>query len=462
MSVEFNVYKYENVLAAHVKGVLPTGSTKNFHLCLLIDKSSSMEGTRMNEVKNTLNELIRILKDDDKISLITYSTDAEVLINSLKAGENRDSMTTTVSNIVASGMTNLESALMKISTLTNLPDAIFILTDGNVNAGTMSSMGLQSIAHTVIHESVPLGTVGYGSDHNQVLLRDLAIQSRGTYTYADSDEMIPAIVGDICAGLWTEVGRNAKINIPPSFEVCEIGTDSTEHFKFGTIIDDKSQWIVFKGTEAYAIPTHLTLTYMSNEGDARTIMSGITYYDDPSYGVIVNEQSNRADVAISLFEATTLVKSGSIDIARTKLNELIARLDASISNNRPMVISLKAQVLDMISSLPIGASYYGGAGARAGAPSLAATVSRLASATAYVGNQRGVMSISEDPSTAAGGAGAGAGAVYVSGHATARASSSVSWFSSPAQVNRSISLVTSTHRHSHEMDEDNSDASPST
>ncbi len=145
MSVEFNVYKYKNVLAAHLKGVLPSGSIKNFHLALLIDQSGSMEGARIDEVKNTLHEMVRILKPDDKISLITYSNSAEVLINCMKAEGNIDLMNNRIDSINADGGTNLESAFLKISELSEVPDAVFILTDGIVNIGITSSSGLQTI-----------------------------------------------------------------------------------------------------------------------------------------------------------------------------------------------------------------------------------------------------------------------------------------------------------------------------
>lgn len=446
MSVEFNVYKYRNVLAAHLKGVLPAGSIKNFHLALLIDQSGSMDGMRMNEVKNTLREMVRILKADDKISLITYNNNANILINCLKADGNLDIMNAHIDSIIADGGTNLESAFLKIPELAEVPDAVFILTDGIVNVGVMSSSGLQTIARSVLSDTIPISTVGYGPDHNQLLLRDLAIYSQGSYTFADGDEMIPAIVGDICAGLWTEVGRNAKINIPPSFEVFEVASTSTETFTIGTLIDNKSQWIVFKGTDASTLPESLTMTYVHNDGNIRSLTSGVIVHDSAESGIIVDEQYNRADVALTLFEATALIKSGSVGTARTILNDLIGRLEASISITRPMVVSLKARVQDMLSSIPtVVPSFPGLSAVRGGAfagtmPSaglLASTVSRLASATACVANQRGILSVvdHDDPSVPLGGAG-------VSHARPSRAT--LSMFSSPAQIHQTISLVTST------------------
>lgn len=449
MSVEFNVYKYKNVLAAHLKGVLPVGSIKNFHLALLIDQSGSMNGMRMNEVKNTLHEMVRILKPDDKISLITYNNSADILINCLKVDGNNDVINSRIDSIIADGGTNLESAFLKIPELAEVPDAVFILTDGIVNVGVVSSSGLQTISRSVLSETIPISTVGYGPDHNQLLLRDLAIYSQGSYTYADGDEMIPAIVGDICAGLWTEVGRNAKIYIPPTFEIFEVALVSTENFKIGTLIDNKSQWIVFKGTDTSIIPENLTMTYVNNGGIQQSLTSEIILFDSDESGIIVDEQYNRADVALTLFEATALIKSGSVGTARTILNDLIRRLDMSISITRPMVVSLKARVQDMLASIPIhfppisAGLFVGHAGSSA---AMGATVSRLASATACVANQRGILSIVEpdDPSSIMGGAGI-TPARPVRG--------TLSMFSSPAQIHQTASLMTSTSSRSPAADE---------
>jgi hypothetical protein len=460
-SVNFEAFKHNDIICAHVKGRNETSELKNFHLVMLIDKSGSMSGVRMTEVKNTLLQLVNLLKENDKISLITYNDVGTILINSQKIvneeTNNREMMINSINTIVAANGTNLEAGLMKISELTDQSiDGVFILTDGMINIGTVSSAGLQTIARSVVSDSVPLSTVGYGPDHNQILLRDLALHSKGSYTYADSDEMIPAIVGDMCAGLATEVGKNGKITIPENYTVFEIGSSgSADVYKIGSIIDNKSQYVVFKYGGYGAHPSELTFSYIDNSGSEQVLNSIVHEYSNDTEGVVVNEQYNRADVAITLYETTNLIKNGRINDAKSELNRLISRLDSSISHNRPLVISLKAQVLDMLTTIPEphvssgveGTVYAGMFATRAEPAYMGAIMSRLTSATACVSNQRGILSISsayeedEVVSPAVRDSGAGAGAVRNPGASRA----TISLFSSPAQIAETSRYVSSVH-----------------
>ena len=113
-----------------------------------------------------------------------------------------------------------------------------------------------------------------------------------------------------------------------------------------------------------------------------------------------------------------------------------------------MVVSLKARVQDMLEMIPthfpsLSPSIPGRPLHHP--PALASTVSRLASATACVANQRGVLSVVEtdDPTTPLGGAG-------IPSLRPSRAT--LSMFSSPAQIRQTISLVTSTSTRSPVID----------
>jgi hypothetical protein len=473
-SVLFEAFKHNDIICAHIKGHNESSELKNFHLVLLIDKSGSMEGIRMVEVKNTLVQLVNKLKENDKISLITYNDIGSILINSMKAEGNRNTMINIINGINANNGTNLEGGLMKISELTDQSiDGVFILTDGMINIGTTSSAGLQTIAQSVIPSGVPLSTVGYGPDHNQILLRDLALYSKGSYTYADSDEMIPAIVGDICAGLATEVGKNGKINIPNNYSVFEIGStivnfsgstnDGSDFFKIGSVIDNKSQYVVFKYIGVGVSPNNLTLIYNENNGTERTLNTIVHEYTTDEEGIIVNEQYNRADVSITLYEATNLIKSGQINDAKAELNNLINRLNSSISNNRSLVISLKAQVIDMLTNIPEPQtfSHDGMFATRAGGTTIGNVMCRLTSATACVSNQRGILSMSttydevESP-TLRGDAGAGSDVISLSlpsRHPGVHNNRTISLFSSPAQVAETSRFVSSVHNNPTEIEE---------
>lgn len=365
-----------------------------FHLALLLDTSGSMNGPRISALKRTLHLLIDALNPGDKISMVLYDSTASVGANSVELTDDRSALHTIVDGMTADGGTNMEAALTALNSLTHPVDSVFILTDGMINQGVTSSRGLQRILTAATVRGTPVNTLGYGADHNARLLRDMSIISRGTYTYADSDEMLPAIIGDITGGLATEYARNAEIHVPDGWTCRELGAERT--FMVGTLIAEKEQWVVLEGPKgADTLPT-IRLTWNGGEAVADR-SSAITTTQ-------VHEQECRVWVAAAFASVTDELERGDVESARRILTDLSARLDASPAATTSAVVRLHAQVDDMLSSLtataaPGPAVAWPGlglapAGAGLGLPpfdgGLAPVLSRLASHTATHVNQRGV------------------------------------------------------------------------
>lgn len=370
--------------------VLPPAAVgrRSFHLALLLDTSGSMEGGRINALKRTLHLLIDALTKGDKISLILYSGFAAVSADSVELGDDRSGLHTIVDGMVANGGTNMEAALGALNGLTDTVDSVFILTDGMINQGVTSARGLQRILSAATVRGTPVNTLGYGADHNSRLLRDMSIGSRGSYTYADSDEMLPAIIGDIMGGLSTEYARNAEVHVPDGWTCCELGAERT--FMIGTLIAEKEQWIVLQGPKGVDTLPEFRMTW-GDGGEAVAVQStSIT-------ALQVMEQECRVWVAAAFAEVTDTLERGAFEDAKRILTELSARLDASPAATSSLVVRLHAQVDDMISSLATtmpgpAVAWHGlprmGAGQDSGA--LAPVLSRLASHTATHVTQRGV------------------------------------------------------------------------
>jgi Mg-chelatase subunit ChlD len=388
--------------------IMPSGSTvrRPYHLVMLLDVSGSMDGERMTALRRTLNLLVDALRDDDILTLITYNSSASIRADCVSIStESRTTLHTIIDGFRADGGTNMEAAigaLLALSGDATKPniDAIFILTDGHINGGMTSSAGLIRLLQAQIYSGIPINTLGYGADHNCRLLRDMALRSRGTYTYADANEMLPAIIGDLMGGLEAEVGRQAKLIIPDGWTCLEIPAPETREFSIGTLIADKVQWIVLEGAAGTTSIPPLECTWTNTSG----AMQSVTCSVDASIPVLeVVEQRERCRVANTFAAVTEDVEGYRLDIAREKLSTLSKDLATSFAKDTTFVIRLAAQVDDMIDSLkPVPPAHMppmapGGlgrspAGFFEAAPSVAPMVSRLASGTAVLGNQRGIMS----------------------------------------------------------------------
>jgi Mg-chelatase subunit ChlD len=425
-----------------------TQSRRPFHLAMLLDVSGSMDGERIDALCRTLHLLVDALSEHDVLTLIKYNNVANVCADCVSiTKDTRSVLHATIDEFVAEGGTNMEAAiqaLFKLTTDSTKPnvDAVFILTDGHINAGMSSSAGLLRLLQNQIHQGVPINTLGYGAEHNSRLLRDLALRSHGSYTFADAAEVLPAIIGDIMGGLESEVGRQAKLIIPEGWKCLELQTLQSGSYCIGTLISEKSQWIVLEGEPGVTSIPSLTCTWV--DSSSPHVEHSVTCNVDTSISMLeIIEQRERCRVANVFSQVTEDIEKYLFDVARTKLDELARELAASPAKDTVFVIRLQAQVDDMIESLKnmnmppaVGAGRLSrtraGAGVGMGVEggfALGSVISRLASGTTVLVNQRGIMPTGSGVSSVGGAGGAGGGGA------------GVALFSSPSQRNATTRLT---------------------
>lgn len=406
MSISLNassmVTDDSRVIAVRINPSLAEGAVRrSFHLALLLDTSGSMDCGGLVAVIRTLHLLIDALADGDKLTFIGYQCTATMIANSIVINtENRAVLHAAADGLVAAGGTNLEDALVMLGTVPGV-DAAFIMTDGHVNQGITSGAGLLRILGSSLPAGTPVNTLGYGSNHNSRLLRDMAVRSRGSYTFADADELLPAIIGDITGGLANEVGRCGSLAIPSGWTCAELGcVDGDTSYNVGTLIADKEQWIVLRGPATAELPT-LNFSYRVG-AEERAVTCAM---DTSITKTVISEQTCRARVAVAFGVVTDHLEARRIDDAKAVLEALGAELDASDAKSSVFVIKLRAQVDDMLEALIGSGPGYPADGhlsppslsprfgaAMSNLPDLSPVLSRMASNTAALGLQRGFLS----------------------------------------------------------------------
>jgi uncharacterized protein YegL len=418
VSLSASLHKPLSLLAASEKPrlavrILPTGATpavarRSFHLGLLLDVSGSMDGDRLAALKTTIRLLIDALMDGDCLTVIKYESSAQVVAEAqIISSVTRTTLRDAIDALRADGGTNLEAAiaaLRAVSAPAHPPlDAVFILTDGQINQGLTSATGLIRLLTASVPTGTPAHTLGFGSDVNSRMLRDMSMRTRGSYTYADANEVLPAVIADITAGLATEVGRNAVLAIPDGWTCMELSAeDGATTYNCGTLVADKPQWIVLTGPEGATAVPPLTLTYTTGGGagvqtatlaaDAATLAAGAAL---ESYHA--QEQYCRCLVATVQSQVQEHLESNRIEDAKAALTALGAELDANPEKDRTFVISLRAQVDEMLEALAapvfpvLPLHRVRGAGGPA-MPLMAPIISRMASNTAALANQNGFLS----------------------------------------------------------------------
>jgi Ca-activated chloride channel homolog len=150
-----------------------------FHLCLVLDKSTSMQGTRMDMVKASATQLIRQFRPQDILSVITFSDRAEVLIPPTRASEAKEDHR--INLIQPSGGTEIYQGLaLGVQQLRSLDGSylrqLVLLTDGHTYGDDDACIEL---AEMVAQEGISISAMGIGHEWNDQLLDRISSLSGG-------------------------------------------------------------------------------------------------------------------------------------------------------------------------------------------------------------------------------------------------------------------------------------------
>jgi Ca-activated chloride channel family protein len=186
---------------------LPLNSSyfKNNNLVFVLDISASMRGPdRLPYMKKVMIELLNEIRNDDKISIITYNDEVNVLFSN-KSAKDINEMITVINQLEASGTTNGGNAvknaykLAKKLAIKNGNNQIIIFTDGGFNGLGRSETALQKLTaqqykrNKISFSALTFGTNKYGKD----VIENMVKSGKGNYKYVGIDEIENSILLDL-------------------------------------------------------------------------------------------------------------------------------------------------------------------------------------------------------------------------------------------------------------------------
>ena len=155
------------------------------NLCLVLDRSTSMQGEKMDILKSTAIQLLRNMRSQDVLSVVTFSDRAEVIVPaSISLDKRRQEGN--IQMIQPSGGTEIFQGLnagMKEVTRTLDPSRvnhIILLTDGNTYGDEKACLKLAEQAASM---NIGISGMGIGNEWNDIFLDALAGKTGGTSVY---------------------------------------------------------------------------------------------------------------------------------------------------------------------------------------------------------------------------------------------------------------------------------------
>jgi Ca-activated chloride channel family protein len=184
------------------------------NLCLVIDRSTSMRGERLQRVKNALELLLPQFSSGDMLSVVVFSDRAEALLPPKPAGEQEESKYW-IDRIEASGGTEIYQGLLsglkqlhKVS-LDDFNNQLILLTDGRTYGDEADCLRL---AMDAASSNISIHAFGIGSDWDDKFLDALVAPSNGLVEYIDSAEKIVSSLQKRLQGLGDTYARQVNLD----------------------------------------------------------------------------------------------------------------------------------------------------------------------------------------------------------------------------------------------------------
>jgi Ca-activated chloride channel family protein len=177
---------------------------------MLLDVSGSMEGDKIENMRQAAVQFVGQMGDDDFITIVAFSSQPVVLMHHEQVGLTRENVIRTIEIIEANGDTALYDAIgvgadsIANTTSSQTSNAMVVLTDGLDNNSFQYTFD-QHLVETATANDTTVFTIAYGENADREILAELASQANGNF-YLGDEANIAAIYEEMSAAFGGSVG----------------------------------------------------------------------------------------------------------------------------------------------------------------------------------------------------------------------------------------------------------------
>jgi Ca-activated chloride channel homolog len=188
------------------------------NLSLVLDKSGSMTGEKIEQAKEALIGLIKSLSPEDMVSIVTYD-DGVNIVYQQSSIDSLEQLIQVVNNIYGGGGTYLEGGLREgiKQVVTRKSDdyinRVILFSDGVATNGITDAEGLGRVAAGGSEQGVSISTMGFGTDYDEKVMTSIAINGSGNYQYIRYAEDIPKSLKEELSMLKSTVASQTKVKV---------------------------------------------------------------------------------------------------------------------------------------------------------------------------------------------------------------------------------------------------------
>jgi len=289
---------------------------------LMIDRSGSMSGVKMDQAKQAAAFIVQNLNEGDRFNLVDFDDVISGFrtYHTLYTSQTRDSALAYINTLYARNLTNISGAFgfavpQFLTSNDSTANIIIFLTDGQPTAGITGTTQLLTYVHNLITTAethIYLYCFGIGSDVNTQLLTPLSAQNSGLTEYLGNDEIYSRI-SNFYLKIRNPVLLSPTISFNPNNVIQVYPTPLPNLYK--------GQQMIVSGR--YLQPGPVTVT-----------LSGKAFNQNVSYQYTFN----RIDSANVRYQFLTKIW------AKQKIDNLLVQY-YSLNPNSPEALAIKAQII---------------------------------------------------------------------------------------------------------------------
>lgn len=188
------------------------------HLVLALDVSGSMAGDPITYLRQGLDAMVDELREDDLVSLVTYSNEATTLLETIPATET-ETLRTTFAALRASGSTNLYGGLSRALRIANehqsagMQNRVVFLSDGLATSGLTSPSKIRSLAESYARLGIAITTIGVGESFDVEVMRGLGEVGSGNFYFLSDPADVIEVFTDEVKTFLAPIALDVSINV---------------------------------------------------------------------------------------------------------------------------------------------------------------------------------------------------------------------------------------------------------
>jgi hypothetical protein len=256
--------------AVSVRGRPPRGVQAPLNVALVLDRSGSMHGKPFKNMLVAAEAFLGQFRDGDRVSVVVFSDSMyEAVGPVVLSPAARGPAIAAIRALADGGGTNISGGLLSgyhevFAFFAQWQiNHVVLFSDGQPNQGITSTNRLAGLAAAAAERGVATSTIGFGLEHDELLMQTLADAGGGSYQYIDGVDDIPRIFQAEASGILGAAARHTVVQfaLPPGLILEDvIGYDyylaaNTVWVRVGSVPPGQERFVVMRFRPAAGGPS---------------------------------------------------------------------------------------------------------------------------------------------------------------------------------------------------------------